>query len=332
MHLAGDIGGTKTNLALFEEQDGKFEPRQLMTFHSKDYKDLRSIVLEYKEKSNFSDVTSACFAIAGPVNGGVCRATNLPWVVEVKELSRAIGISHVFLINDLEANAHALAILPKENLISLYEGKKSEGNQAVVSPGTGLGEAGLFWDGKTHHPFASEGGHCEFGPRDEVQIDLCRYIYRRFGHASYERVLSGPGLVNIYQFFRDEMKRDEPKELKEAFASGEDPAKVITDFAVNKKSDLCVDSMHLFVSILGSEASNCVLKYMALGGVFLGGGIPPKILPFLKEKSFLGGFFDKGRFKELLESVPIQVISDDKASLRGSAYYCRKQLRGVGSV
>lgn len=325
MHLAGDIGGTKTNLALFEEEE--FEPKQMMTFHSRNYSNLKSIVLEYKKKVDFSDVSGACFAIAGPVQNGICKATNLPWIVDLKDLASAIEISDVFLINDLEANAHALAILPKENLITLHQGKEgAQGNQTVVSPGTGLGEAGLYWDGKEHHPFASEGGHCEFGPRDEVQIDLCRYVYRRFGHASCERVLSGPGLFNIYQFFRDELKREEPQELTDAFATGEDPAKVITEFALQKKSETCVDTMHLFVSILGSEASNCVLKYMALGGLFLGGGIPPKILPFLEEKSFLTGFFDKGRFRSLLEDIPVQVIIDDKASLKGSAYYCKKKL------
>ena len=327
MYLAGDIGGTKTNLALFEE--GSFEPKELQKFPSGDYPNLRSIVLEYKKKVSLKDVQMACFAIAGPVQNGVCKATNLPWVVETAELSEAIGIPHVFLINDLEANAHALAILPKENLITLYAGKgKKVGNQTVISPGTGLGEAGLFWDGEQHHPFASEGGHCEFGPRDEVQLDLSRYLMRRFGHASYERILSGPGLFNLYEFFRDELKRSEPKKLTE----GEDPAKVITEFAVNGESDLCVDTLNLFVSILGSESSNSVLKYMALGGLFLGGGIPPKIMPFLKEKSFLEGFFDKGRFRPLLEEVPIFVIDDDKAALKGSAHFCNKTPKGVKHV
>lgn len=327
MYLAGDIGGTKTNLALFEE--GSFAPKNLKTYHSGQYPDLKSIVLEYEKEVSLDQVSMACFAIAGPVQNGVCKATNLPWIVEADDLAKTTKLPQVFLINDLEANAHALAILPEENLVQLYAGKgKKQGNQAVVSPGTGLGEAGLFWDGKTHHPFASEGGHCEFGPRDEVQIDLARYLMRRFGHASYERILSGPGLNNLYEFFRDELKREEPKKLR----TGEDPAKVITEYAVNKESELCIDTMHLFVSILGSEASNTVLKYMALGGLFLGGGIPPKILPFLKEKSFLEGFFDKGRFRPLLEEVPIFVISDDKAALKGSAQFCNKKPKGVKHV
>ncbi|MCH9610575.1 MAG: Glucokinase [Chlamydiales bacterium] len=327
VYLAGDIGGTKTNLALFEE--GSYEPHHLKTFHSAQYPDLRSIVTEYQKDVDLSGLSNACFAIAGPVQENVCRATNLPWLIEGETLSKLLNLSSVCLINDLEANAHALSILPDENLVQLYAGKKgAHGNQAVVSPGTGLGEAGLYWDGKQHLPFASEGGHCEFGPRDEVQIDLARYLIRRFGHASYERILSGPGLVHLYEFFKDELKRQEPL----ALTKGEDPAKVITEYAVSGKSDLAVDTLNLFVSILGSESSNTVLKYMAMGGLFLGGGIPPKIMPFLKKEDFLEGFFDKGRFRPLLEEVPIFVISDDKAALKGSAHFCFKQPKGVKHV
>ncbi|MFN0064897.1 MAG: glucokinase [Chlamydiales bacterium] len=331
MLIAGDIGGTKTNIALFEEGDST-NPHHLTSFHTADYPDLQSIVKEYKSRYSLSDVHSACFAIAGPVQKGICKTTNLQWVVNVHDLAKAVNIENVYLINDLEANAYALPILPEENLRTLYPGKGNpEGNQAVVSPGTGLGEAGLYWDGKKHHPFACEGGHCEFGPRTEIQIDLCRYIYQRFGHASYERILSGPGLYNIYQFYRNVLKREESGLLKSAMEK-DDPAKVITQFALNKQSDLCVEALSLFVSILGSETSNCVLKYMAVGGVFLGGGIPPKILPFLEDRLFLEGFFDKGRFRTLLESVPIKVISDDRASLKGAAYYCQLRMEGTRYV
>ncbi len=321
MLIAGDIGGTKTNLALFEGE----EFHDLQTFPSQSYPNLRQIVEEFIKNCGNISVQAAAFAIAGPVENGVCHATNLPWVVDTKELSKALNIPNVFLINDLEGNAWALDILGEKGMLQLCPGNGLEGNRAVVSPGTGLGEAGLYWDGSKHHPFACEGGHCEFGPRDEVQIDLCRYIYKRFGHASYERVLSGPGLVNIYQFYRDELKRSELPEVTEAFKQT-DPARVITDYALKKTCPLCQDALDLFVSILGSEASNCVLKYMALGGVYLGGGIPPKILPKLQEQVFLDGFLDKGRFRLLLEQVPIYVILDDKASLRGAAHYCRNQM------
>ncbi len=324
MIIAGDIGGTKTNLALFEEEEGKYAFSHLMKFPSQKYSNLKTIVLEFMQScKHIGSTKSACFAIAGPVKEGVCRATNLPWVIDAAELSLALNIPKVYLINDLEANAYAIEILSSDNIFELYPGKGNpQGNRAVVSPGTGLGEAGLFWDGKKHHPFACEGGHCEFGPRNEIQIDFCRYIYRRFGHASYERALSGPGLHYIYEFFRDEMSLGEPEWLKKEL-SEDDPARVITQNALNEKSEVCVTALNFFVSVLGAECSNSVLKFMALGGVYLGGGIPPKILPKLKEPVFFEGFVDKGRFRELLHEVPIRVILDDKASLKGAAHYCR---------
>lgn len=327
MIIAGDIGGTKTNLALFDEKEGTYVLKDLKKYPSQEYQDLKTIVLDYiKQYKEAAQVQMACFAIAGPVKEGVCRATNLPWFVDTKLLSEALGIPTVYLINDLEANAYALDILPPENILEIHPGKgKPQANRCVVSPGTGLGEAGLYWDGKRHHPFAGEGGHCDFAPRNELQIDFCRYLYQCFGHASYERALSGPGLFNIYEFFRDERKIEEPAWLTEEIKK-DDPAKVITRYALEKKSELCEESLDFFVSIFGAECSNSVLKYMALGGVYLGGGIPPKILPKLKEPIFFEGFVDKGRFRELLEEVPIRVILDDKASLKGAAHYCRRQL------
>lgn len=324
MLIAGDIGGTKTNLALFDEKEGSYAFSHLMKFPSQKYSDLKTIVLEFMQScKNVGEISVACFAIAGPVKDGICKATNLPWIVDAHELAKALNIPKVYLINDLEANAHALDILSEDNLFELYPGKGARvGNRAVVSPGTGLGEAGIFWDGKKHHPFACEGGHCEFGPRNELQIDFCRYIYKRYGHASYERALSGPGLRYIYEFFRDEMSLGEPAWLTEELKE-DDPSKVITQNALNEKSEVCNTALNFFVSILGAECSNCVLKFMAFGGVYLGGGIPPKILPKLKEPVFYEGFVDKGRFRALLEEVPIRVILDDKASLKGAAHYCR---------
>lgn len=330
MILAGDIGGTKTNLALLDDKDGDYYFIRQATYPSQKYTHLQEIVIEFLAGSaHLYDTTAqlaACFAIAGPVVDGVCHTTNLPWVVDARSLSQVLGIQQVYLLNDLEANAWAIEILTPESLYELYPGSGIRvGNRAVVSPGTGLGEAGIYWDGTRYLPFACEGGHCEFGPRNEVQIDLCRYIYRKFGHASYERVLSGPGLVNIYHFFKEELGRAEPAWLKEALLM-DDPAKVITQCALNKSSELCDDVLNLFVSILGAESSNTVLEFMATGGVYLGGGIPPKILPKLKEPLFYAGFVDKGRFGSFLEAVPIRVILDDKASLKGAAHYCRLKM------
>lgn len=326
MILAGDIGGTKTNLALFDPDGENYTFKHLKTYHSQEYANLRTIVKNYIESSPVEEITMACFAIAGPVSEGVCRATNLPWVVDAKVIAKECSIPKVFLINDLEANAYAIDILPKEQLQTLHPGKEGvRGNRCVVSPGTGLGEAGLYWDGQKYHPFACEGGHAEFGPRDELQIDLCRYLYQRFGHASYERILSGPGILNLYQFFVVSKSRSEPQWLTEEMRE-KDPSAVITENALNKKSELCVDVLNLFVSILGSESGNCALKFMALGGVYLGGGgIPPKIISKLHEPFFFEGFVDKGRFREMLSNIPIHIILDDKAALRGSARYCRIQ-------
>ncbi len=325
MIIAGDIGGTKTNLALFDENEGSYSFSNLMKFPSQDYKDLKTIVLEYMEKCEAAKgVNRACFAIAGPVKDGVCKATNLPWIVDTSDLSKSLNIPTVYLINDLEANAYAIEILPSENILEIHPGKGNlDANRCIVSPGTGLGEAGLYWDGKGHHPFAGEGGHCDFAPRGELQINFCRYLYKRFGHGSYERALSGPGLFNIYEFFRDEEKHEEPSWLAEEIKN-DDPAKVITQNALEKKSEICEMTLDFFMTLLGAECSNSALKFMATGGVYLGGGIPPKILPKFKEPLFYKAFLDKGRFRELLEEMPIRVILDDKASLKGAAHFCRK--------
>lgn len=330
MLLAGDIGGTKTNLALFEEKEGSYAYSHLATYPSRNYPNLRTIVREFLASSQTmyeaKNLRTACFAIAGPVVDGVCRATNLPWVVDRAELAKALNFENIYLLNDLEANAWAIEILTPDYLLELYPGGgKRKGNRAVVSPGTGLGEAGIFWDGKGYHAFACEGGHCEFGPRDAQQIKLCSYLHKKFGHASYERILSGPGLYNIYQFMKEELRYPEPMWLADELKGG-DPARIVTQNALNRKSELCVETLNLFVSILGSEAGNCALKFMATGGVYLGGGIPPKILPKLKEPIFTKGFVDKGRLQDLLEEIPIHVILDDKASLKGAAHYCRQQL------
>lgn len=335
MILAGDIGGTKTNLALFDSKGGSYAYSHLATYPSQSYPNLNAIVYEFLDscKSMYEAPKTACFAIAGPIIDNVCKATNLPWVIDAQYLSKALDIPNVYLLNDLEANAWAIEILNQDNLLELYAGRgKKLGNRAVVSPGTGLGEAGLFWDGRLYQPFACEGGHCEFGPRDDVQIELCRYLLQKFGHASYERILSGPGLVNLFHFFKESRGYKEESWLTEEFKTSSEPARVITQNALNHKSPLCVDSLNLFVSILGSEAGNCALKFMSKGGLFLGGGIPPKILPKLKEPIFLNSFVDKGRFKELLESIPIDVILDDKASLKGAAHYCRLKLDSYVSL
>jgi len=326
MILGGDIGGTKTNLALFEEDSKDFSCIHFGTFPSASYADLSLIVEEFLSKmaeNERSLIKVACFAIAGPVHKGVCKATNLPWVIEAESLAKKCRIPKVYLINDLEANAYAIDILSPEQFKQLYAGQKSaEGNRAVISPGTGLGEAGLYWDGKRYHPFASEGGHAEFGPRDALQGRLSGYLCTKYQHPSYERVLSGPGIHTLFSFLVESEKREAPAWLLEEMQHT-DPSTVISHHAVNHTCALCEETLRLFANILGSEAGNCALKLMATGGIYIGGGIAPRVLPFLLEPPFLQGFKDKGRLEPLLALIPIYVILDDKASLKGSARFCQ---------
>ncbi|MEZ5314668.1 MAG: glucokinase [Chlamydiales bacterium] len=323
MILAGDVGGTKVNLAFFKQPLLEYEGINLATFSSQKYENLNLIIRDYlnNTKENFK-IEAACFAVAGPIEEKKCYATNLPWIIDTKALVNELNIPNVYLINDLEANAYSIQILPTDSILQIHSKViHPEGNRCIVSPGTGLGEAGLYWDGKSYYPFASEGGHCDFAPCNQLQMDFLSYLYDHFNHISYERILSGPGLLNIYHFFRDKICLNEPLWLSEKIQKG-DPAEIITIHALEKKSILCEKTLDLFVSILGAECSNSVLKYMAIGGVYLGGGIPPKILPKLKERIFYEAFLNKGRFRQLLKEVPVQIILDDKASLKGAAYYC----------
>jgi glucokinase len=316
--IASDVGGTKTNLAIFDEQKDTILLQS--TFSSKDHSNFTEIVVEFCKQFSLK-VTAAVFAIAGPIEEGVCRATNLPWVVSTEELQKVLGIKKVRLINDLEANAYALEILSQKDLYILQQGKAGIiGNRAVISPGTGLGEAGLYYDGTRHHPFPSEGGHSDFAPCNDIQLDLCRYLLNQFGHASYERLLSGPGLHNIYLFLKENMHLEEPSWLEEKIKK-EDPSRVISEEALKGSSEICTTALDLFIAILGAEAGNCALKFLARGGVYLGGGIPPKILPKFQEPTFLTSFLNKGRFQSFLKEIPIAIILNDKASLLGAYHY-----------
>lgn len=328
MILAGDIGGTKTRLALFHPEEKDYQPLYFSVYFSKEHPSLSSIVLKFLEECRKVvenlDIQIAAFAIAGPVQFGMAYATNLSWkTIDTKDLSRECNISQVYLLNDLEANAYGIEILNAESLHILHEGRKNaSGNRGVCSPGTGLGEAGIFWDGKHYHPFACEGGHCEFGPTNALQIELCHYLIEKFGHTSYERILSGPGIYTIYSFLKKIKKFEEPTWLESRFQK-EDPTKIISELGLNKELSICAETLDLFTSIFGAEAGNLALKLMATGGIYLGGGIPPKILPKLKEGQFIESFCSKGRFRSFLSEIPITVILDDKATLKGAAHFCR---------
>lgn len=320
--LAGDIGGTKTHLALFAPKQKILAEKK---FVSREYGSLLEIIKEFL-KEHREPIKKACFGIAGPIVHGRCTATNLPWVIETDALVQKLGTKDVFLLNDLVANAYGLRTLRAEEFASLHPGSgESVGNQALVSAGTGLGEAGLFWDGKEHHPFSSEGGHTDFGARDELEMELLRYLKERLdGHVSYERILSGPGLYNLYHFLID-MNLEKPSDaVTQALAKG-DPARTITEQALKSENKACVRALNWFVSIYGAECGNAALKFLATGGVFLGGGIAPKILPVLQQGNFLKSFVAKGRFSALLSSIPIKVVLNPNTALLGAAYHAEKQ-------
>ncbi len=317
MILAGDIGGTKTNLGFFDDSGGSLRLVDFRMFPSANYPGLADIVQECVRASRHR-VTRACFGVAGPISRGRVKTSNLPWVVEAKSIAELLKIRSAILINDLEAMAYGIATLEKPSLLTVNAGKVVAGNQAVVAAGTGLGEAFLYWDGQDHLPAASEGGHTDFAPRTDLEIELLNYLRQKFEHVSYERILSGPGLLNIYQFLRDTGKVSELPWLR-AKIEEDDPGAAISQAALEGSSQLAVDAQNLFVSIYGAEAGNLALKTMAVGGVFIGGGIAPKIQKKLLDGEFMSAFADKGRFKKLLQSIPVHLILDDKTGLKGAA-------------
>jgi len=320
MILAGDIGATKTRLALFDGSAGRTDPIAERTYASHDYPGLEVIAAEFVRATNAS-IRSACFGVAGPVKDGRSSTTNLAWIVDSRDLARDLRLPRVALLNDLEASAYGLPWLRPDEIIVLQEGAPdAAGHAALIAAGTGLGEAGLYWDGRSHRPFATEGGHASFAPSDEIQIDLLRHLLRRFEQVSWERVLSGPGLVNIYSFLRDTGRGEEPPWLADEISSGE-AAAVISTVALSGRCRLCSDALDLFVTLYGAEAGNFALKVMASGGVYVGGGIAPKILPRLRGPAFIGAFVAKGRMRPLLEAMPVRVVLNDRLALLGAARY-----------
>jgi glucokinase len=316
--LAGDIGGTNTRLAWFEVVDGALEPGAARTYGSQRYAGLAEIVLAFLQEAP-GRLRRACFGIAGPVRNGRVEATNLPWVVDAQGLAGRLGLDEVLLVNDLEANAWGLAALSDIDFAVLQPGDPAPtGNAAVISAGTGLGEAGLVWDGRRHRPIASEAGHADWAPQDDLQLSLWRFLAGEVGHVSVERVLSGPGLHNIYRFFRDAQGLTEPDWLTQALR-GEAPAPVISEAGLQGRAEICVRALDLFVAIYGAEAGNLGLRMLATAGVYLGGGIAPRILPALRGRTFLDAFAAKGRLRSLLEAVPVRVVLNDQAALVGAA-------------
>ena len=318
MILAGDIGGTNARIATFAVEGGRLKLGIEHVYLTRQHPNLESALHEFL-KGGIERPAAACFGIAGPVRNGHAEMPNLGWVVDVVSLTKEVGIERVTILNDLEANAYGVAALADNDFVVLNGGATdARGNAAVVSAGTGLGEAGLFFDGKTWRPFACEGGHADFAPADELQTEMLAWLRKQFGHVSWERVLSGQGIFNIYRFLRESGRTQEDPWLADKLRSG-DPAATIVQAAMERTSALCEMTMQIFVSAYGAEAANLALKIMASGGIFIGGGIAPRILNLLKAPAFMDAFARKGRMSELLETIPVKVILNDSTALVGAA-------------
>jgi len=320
MLLAGDIGGTKTTIAIFESHAPR-DPVHERTFVSQNYSCLKEILTEYLADHGVQ-INAACFGVAGPVSGGRCETINLPWQVDEEELAELVGSPRTRIINDLEAMAWSLDNLTEQDLHCIDKGEKVAGNRGVIAAGTGLGEAGV-WFGKWYHPFASEGGHADFSPQSYEEDALLSFLRNKYQHVSWERVLSGPGIENIFEFLVNTYReKPNPKVIQRM--SHEDDAAVITSAALTEICPACMKTMQMFVSLYGAEAGNLALKLMSVGGMYIGGGIAPKILPLLDSDTFRNAFTHKGRLSSVIDNVPVYVIKTKKAPLFGAAHVAHR--------
>ncbi|HEX3966783.1 MAG TPA: glucokinase [Edaphobacter sp.] len=332
MILAGDVGGTKVHLALYNFANGRLEAIRDFKFPAHEFASLDEVVKKFlaagTEKT--AEIVAVCFGCPGPVRDGRLKLTNLPWMLDERELVKSLGIPHVFLINDLEANGYGIPELASESIFTLHSGDAdASGHAGLIAAGTGLGEAMLIWNGNTHRPIPSEGGHCDFAARSNREIALLEYLRATLkGRVSWERVVSGLGIKNIYAFLRDVEKINEPGWLHDRMQA-EDPNAVISQCAEDGSSSICFETMKIFAGAYGAEAGNIALKVLATGGIYLGGGIAPKILKTLKNGTFMQAFLDKGRLSPLLESIPVRVILDDTCALLGAAAYAEARASEV---
>ncbi len=357
MILAGDIGGTKTNLALYDWPTERVEPVRVETFHSADYKSLEEILEEFltppkpptlldemdAEPSERDEtagealpeepikLTAACFGVAGPVIENHAQTTNLPWVVDGAAIAKRFGIPRVQLLNDLEATAYGILLLRPDEVEVLNPGTSPKKRQALalIAAGTGLGEAILFWDGKSYRPMPSEGGHTDFAPNNDYEIELLRYLRSQFLHVSYERILSGPGLLAIYEYVRD-TKKNEPTWLAEKIKVG-DPAAEIAEAGLKGQAEIAKQSLELFAAIYGAEAGNLALKALSLDGVYVAGGMAPKLIKKLQDGTFMKAFVNKGRYKRLLSNMPVKVVMNQQTALLGAASVAAALSQGATS-
>jgi glucokinase len=324
--LAGDIGGTNTRLAHFQvDSTPSLTLLAEKTFSSASADNLSTLLSQFLAQLHNHRIEKVCIGIAGPVVDQTCDTTNLPWRVSAREIKQAFDFDRVWLLNDLEANAWGIDALQESDFYRLNPGQEeTQGNRSIISAGTGLGEAGMVWDGKRHQPFASEGGHTDFSPNTALEFELQQWLAKRHGHVSWERLVSGPGLADLYTFLLGDHGQQTPEWLSgEMSRQGLAPA--ISHAALADRDPLCSEALDLFLTLYGREAGNHALKLMASGGVYLGGGIAPRILPRLKSGGFLSAFFDKGRMRPLMEAMPVRVILNEKAALLGAARYASLQ-------
>lgn len=324
--LAGDIGGTKSNLAIFTSDGTTLTLERHQRYPTSSHTSLNAILREFLGKER--GFSAACLGVPGVVENGRARPTNIAWGIDSGEIATEFSIPVVSILNDLAANAHGIRELQPDDLAIIQPGTPGvKGNRCVVSPGTGLGEAGLFWDGNRHQVWASEGGHTDFGPRNELEIALLQHLIKIYGHVSAERIVSGMGIENIYHFLRDTGREPELPNIAEEIKTG-DVGAVIFSHAEAADCPLCMQTIETFLSTFGAEAGNMALKAMATGGVYLGGGIPVKMLERLRGVGFITAFNDKGRHRSLMESIPVKVILNDNAALLGAARHAMDSLEG----
>jgi len=326
--LGGDIGGTNTRLGFFESTQGRMHTLGSRTFPSPEYDNLEAIVAEFTAQCQCA-WDAACFAVAGPVHAGRVATTNLPWLVDAEALALQLRLERVGLINDLEAIGYGILALPPSDLVTLAAGPlHAAGNVAIIAAGTGLGQAGCFWDGKAHWPYACEGGHCDFAPRNDLEIELLRFLLQKYARVSYERVLSGSGLVEMYTFLHRTGRGGEAESLTETIYQQAHPAPIVRA-ALEGRSERCALALDLFVSLYGAEAGNLGLKAMARGGVYIAGGIAPRIIDWMRRGGFRSAFLDKGRMRPLLEAMPVHVVMNGNVGLIGAARYGAGQVAGA---
>lgn len=325
--FAGDIGGTKTNLALYVLKDNALSIQVQHEFSSSEYHSLNEVITAFKNRTPMPDIDAACFGVAGPVIEGCCRTTNLPWDIRISDLQEHLGIQKVRLLNDLEATAYGMLYLCEDEFVDLNpHGRDRDGNRAIIAAGTGLGEAMLYYDGSEYHPIGSEGGHSDFAPLTAQQDALLKWMRDRYPeHVSFERILSGPGIYALYEFLVHSGFSSQSTSLLN-IPEGVDRSAMVSECALKEDDPLCKEALRLFVEIYGAEAGNLALKIMSFGGVYIGGGIAPKILPVLANEHFMNGFLTKGRFNEMLQGMQVKVSLNPNTALLGAAHFAVDKL------